>query len=72
MMFFGSMGDDQPPVSPSLGGTLKRIGDTPVTPAGDYSPAPLYPICHCERSEAISNHVMHTNNEIATSLRSSQ
>jgi hypothetical protein len=30
-----------PLISPNLGGFLEIIGDTPKTPAGDFSPASL-------------------------------
>jgi len=33
---------NQPPVVPQDWGNLKKIGDTPKTPAGEKSPAPLF------------------------------
>jgi len=43
------MKSDQPPVIPQSWGNRKKIGDTPITPAGEKSPAPLFLIvgAHC-------------------------
>jgi hypothetical protein len=37
--------------SPNLGGFLKRKGDTPKTPAGERSPAPLLYVSTIEMSQ---------------------